>query len=234
MSSRTPRPLIELLKLKPGIIHNNRLGGGFRGDTETPEQHIPATGFKDRDWETCMTMNKTWGYKSYDHRWKSTEVLLRNLVDIVSKGGNYLLNIGPKKDGTIPEASIERLEEFGVWMKRNGEAIYGTEASPCDAPSWGRVTTKRDGADTILYLHVFDWPEEGKLQLGIENEIKSCSVLTDPAVKAEARLAGEMIVITVEGVAPDPICSVIKLGIKGEPVVTDPPVVRIKQRRSAR
>jgi alpha-L-fucosidase len=89
MNANRAAPLHELIALRPGLITNNRLGGGFRGDTETPEQHIPATGFKDRDWETCMTMNDTWGFKSYDHNWKSTETLIRNLVDIVSKGGNY-------------------------------------------------------------------------------------------------------------------------------------------------
>ena len=96
--------LAGLLKLKPEIIANNRLGSGYEGDTETPEQDIPATGIKDRDWETCMTMNDTWGFKSYDHNWKSTATLIRNLVDIASKGGNYLLNVGPTSEGLIPPA----------------------------------------------------------------------------------------------------------------------------------
>ena len=98
--------LLPLLKLQPGIITNNRLGGGYDGDTETPEQEIPATGYPGgRDWETCMTMNDTWGFKSYDHNWKSTETLIRNLIDIASKGGNYLLNVGPTAEGLIPEPS---------------------------------------------------------------------------------------------------------------------------------
>ena len=102
MNKERAEKLLPLLKLKPGIIHNNRLGGGYKGDTETPEQFIPATGYPGRDWETCMTMNDTWGYKSYDHNWKSTETLIRNLVDIASKGGNYLLNVGPTSEGLIP------------------------------------------------------------------------------------------------------------------------------------
>src|SRR5690606_1818577 len=91
----------DLLKLQPNIITNNRLmEGAFPGDTKTPEQRIPTLKELDgTDWETCMTMNDTWGYKSFDQNWKSTETLIRNLVDIASKGGNYLLNIGPKADG---------------------------------------------------------------------------------------------------------------------------------------
>ncbi len=140
MNKERADKLIELLKLKPGIIHNNRLGGGYKGDTETPEQYIPATGYPGRDWETCMTMNDTWGFKSYDHNWKPTETLIRNLVDIASKGGNYLLNVGPTAEGEIPAPSIERLKEVGAWMKVNGEAIYGTTASPFKRLPWGRCT----------------------------------------------------------------------------------------------
>ena len=106
-----------------------------------PSSTFPTPDIKG-DWETCMTMNDTWGYKSDDHHWKSTETLLRNLIDIASKGGNYLLNVGPKSDGTIPDESIERLRAMGKWMKTNGEAIYGTTASPIPHPAWGRITTK--------------------------------------------------------------------------------------------
>jgi len=104
------------------------------------------------DWETCMTMNDTWGYKSYDTNWKSTETLIRNLIDIASKGGNYLLNVGPKADGTFPKESIDRLKQIGAWMKVNGEAIYGTKASPLKPLAWGRCTKK----DNTLYLSVFN------------------------------------------------------------------------------
>ncbi|OGV59357.1 MAG: hypothetical protein A2283_24360, partial [Lentisphaerae bacterium RIFOXYA12_FULL_48_11] len=142
MTKERAEMLLPLLKLQPGIIWNNRLGGGYKGDTETPEQFIPATGYPGRDWETCMTMNDTWGYKSYDDKWKPVEVLLKNLVDIASKGGNYLLNVGPTDEGEIPAPSIERLKEVGKWLKVNGDAIYCTSASPFKKLKWGRCTQK--------------------------------------------------------------------------------------------
>ena len=170
--------LQPLITLQPGIITNNRLGGGYKGDTETPEQHIPATGYGDRDWETCMTMNGTWGFKSYDHNWKSTEMLIRNLVDIASKGGNYLLNVGPTAEGEIPQPSIERLKAIGQWMKIYGGSIYETTASPFARLTWGRCTKKTFINGVTLYLHVFDWPEDGKLLVpGLKNEVQQAYLI---------------------------------------------------------
>jgi len=150
--------LMDRVKEKqPQVIMNNRL---FR----IPEAHIPATGLPDLDWETCMTMNTTWGFSEHDHAWKSDEVLIRNLIDIASKGGNYLLNIGPTGDGSIPTESTKSLKVIGEWMDVNGEAIYGTKASPFEKLSWGRCSQKSlPGGKTRLYLHIFDWPADGKL-----------------------------------------------------------------------
>ncbi len=123
--------------LQPDILINNRVGKGrqgmqgmnkddsYAGDFGTPEQEI-LEGTSEMDWESCMTMNDTWGFKKNDDNWKSSETLIHNLIDIAAKGGNYLLNVGPTEEGLIPQPSIERLKDMGDWMKVNGEAIYGT------------------------------------------------------------------------------------------------------------
>ncbi len=165
----------SLTNLQPGIITNNRLGGD--GDFETPEQFIPATGL-DSDWESCMTINGSWGYRSNDHNWKSTEKLVRNLVDIASKGGNYILDVGPNAEGEIPEPAIERLKGIGEWMKVYSESIYETTASPFYKLPWGRCTKKTFINGATLYLHVFDWPKEGKLVLpGLKNRVSQAYLL---------------------------------------------------------
>lgn len=219
MTPQRAEKLAGLLALKPGIIHNNRLGGGYKGDTETPEQHIPATGFPGRDWETCMTMNDTWGFKSDDHHWKPLSTLLTNLVDIASKGGNYLLNVGPTAEGEIPAESIKLLKEVGAWMKVNGESIYGTHASPFKKLPWGRCTTKTAGDDTILYLHVLDWPKDGKLKVpGLKNAVKSANLLAGgTALTVESSENGP--VLTLPETAPDAICTTIRMLVQGRPEV---------------
>ncbi len=199
----------------PGIITNNRLGGGYPGDFETPEQHIPATGYGDRDWETCMTMNDTWGYKSYDHNWKSATVLIRNLIDTASKGGNYLLNVGPTAEGQIPQPSIERLKTIGQWMSVNGEAIYGTTASCFPKLPWGRCTKKIHPDGATLYLHVFDWPEDGRLLVpGLQNTVKSAALLAGKQTLAALNTA-DGVMLSLPRTAVDPIASVIVLEVEG-------------------
>lgn len=226
--------LMDLVRSKqPGIIMNNRLyrnrEAGWAsmgtegylpqldpkyGDFITPEQHIPATGMPGVDWETCMTMNTTWGYSEHDHAWKSDETLIRNLIDIASKGGNYLLNIGPKGDGSVPEESVKSMRAIGAWMKTNGEAIYATQASPfTELPFDGRCTQKPGK----LYLHVFDWPAEGKLLVPMTNTITKAYVLSAPAQELVVTSTENGPNVILPAAAPDATATVIVVEISGSP-----------------
>jgi alpha-L-fucosidase len=230
-------------KLRPGIIMNNRLGGGFRGDTETPEQTIPAKGYPGRDWETCMTINDTWGYKSDDTNFKSTETLIRNLCDIASKGGNYLLNVGPTSDGVIPQPEVERLKEIGTWMKVNGEAIYGTSptifgaeagsfsttekdrrGNPKFIPAWNWRCTTKPGK---IYIHIFSWPAGQIVLPGVKGKITKAYLLADSRHQAlKFQQTAQGVTIQLPDKAPDAIASVLCLKVRGEvaamPVQTSP------------
>jgi alpha-L-fucosidase len=219
-------------RYQPGIIINNRLyrspeAGWFDdhhlepfdsryGDFCTPEQRIPPTGVLGVDWETCMTINTTWGFSKFDHAWKSPQVLIRNLVDIASKGGNYLLNIGPMADGTVPPEIVERMEAIGRWMAVNGASIYGTTASPFVELAWGRCTMKRSADHVTLYLHVFDWPSDGKLAVpGLKNKVSGARLLAD-GTELETTDSDRGPVVHVLADAPDVDDSVVVLDVEGE------------------
>jgi len=208
MSRQEVHELAGLLKLQPRIISNNRLGNGVDGDTETPEQFIPATGYPGRDWETCMTINDTWGYKSYDNDWKPAATLIRNLIDIASKGGNYLLNVGPTSEGLIPQPSVERLQAVGAWLKVHGESIYGSSAGPFKRGlPWGRATQKAGK----IYLHVFDWPKDGKLVVPLANKPGKAALLAAAGRALQVTSGENGLTIAVPAEAPDKIASVIVL-----------------------
>ena len=202
----------------PGLISNNRLGGGVPGDTETPEQFIPATGFKGRDWETCMTMNDTWGFKSYDSNFKSTTTLVRNLIDIASKGGNYLLNVGPTSEGVIPAPEVDLLRQVGQWMKANGSSIYATNASPYRKLAFdGRATVK----GSTLFLNVFTWPSIGISLQGLQNSIKSAVVIaTGEKLSVEKKADGSYVIDRPSRL--DAISTAISLSLNGPPTVVEP------------
>lgn len=224
MTDAEAAKLNALLSMQPMIITNDRLKRpNYPGDFKTPEQRIPNLSDLDgKDWETCMTMNETWGYKSYANNWKSVETLVRNLIDIASKGGNYLLNVGPKSDGTFPQESIDILKGMGTWMKANNEAIYGSKANPLGSVTWGRITSKESKTGTTLYLSVFDWPKNGKLIIpGLKNEIISAKFLVN-GEQLKAKQEDEGLVINLPNAALDTIATVIKLEMKGTVAVDKP------------
>ena len=217
MTPERARPFFDLVTSYPNLLINSRLGGGVLGDFRTSEQRIPASAMLGRALEVNMTINNSWGYRSDDLNWKSARQLIRNLSDITSKDGNYLLNVGPTAEGVIPEPEAERLRAIGRWLKVNGDAIYGSRGGVYPtALAWGRTTQKpHPGAGVTLYLHVWDWPAGGKILLpDIQQTPRSGRMLAgEAAVTSQATAAG--LVVTLPGTAPDPDVSVVALEFAG-------------------
>jgi alpha-L-fucosidase len=229
MNKERAEKFLPVLAKYPNLITNDRLGGGIKGDTETPEQYIPATGFSGRHWEVCMTMNDTWGYKTNDHNWKSTKDLILKLSDIVSKGGNFLLNVGPTSEGEIPQPSIDRLRQVGEWMKVNGDAIYGTSANPFPYLPWGRTTIKGQK----LFLHVVDWPKDGILKLPMRNKAVNAYLMTNTQKNLGIVQDADFIKISVPTEAPDTLLPVVALEFEGKPDVLPIPTAGATARASS-
>lgn len=207
----------DVRALQPSIIINDRVGKRKEGDGDyrTPEQKIPAAAMEGQLWETCMTMNGTWGHSKHDDNWKSTADLVRKLIDIASKGGNFLLNVGPTAEGVIPAESVVRLRAIGAWMKTNSEAVYGTTRSPFEKHSFdGRCTVKGD----TVYVHVFEWPKQGTVEVrGLQGEVAGVRPL-DPSVGFPGysnTVAAEGTVLNLSRPArPDPYATVIAVQLK--------------------
>ena len=227
MTTERVEPFSAFMARHPEIINNNRLGQGFQGDTKTPEQHIPPRGYPGELFEVCMTMNDTWGFKKDDHNWKSVRQLLCNLSDISSKGGNFLLNVGPTADGTIPAESINRLQAVGRWMATNGEAIYGTGAGPFPKRlPWGRVTMRQNPDEsTTLYVHIWEWPKNGRLLLPTLKENPDTIRLLAADEKVGAKVTDEGLEMLLPNNAPDENISVLRLDFSGPVTVTQEPFV---------
>lgn len=255
-TSEYGRALYALCReLQPQVIVNNRVdkgragmagldtGPGFAGDFGTPEQEVPPTGLPGIDWETCMTMNRYWGWNRADEDWKSPTTLVQTLVDVASKGGNFLLNVGPRPDGSFPSRAVDRLAAIGDWMEVYGESIHGTEASPfAEQLPWGRCTTKRraDGG-TTLYLHVFDWPSTPQLKLpklgNREMRVHLLGAAADPRYAELPRvdeagryelswqLLDDGVQFFVPKVRPEHLVNVIAVELEDAPIVFAPPVI---------
>jgi alpha-L-fucosidase len=218
-------------ELQPAALVNDRIG--VDGDFVTPEQFIPDTIPTRRTarnwsgtarsqastqatvplpedfqlWETCMTINDTWAYNKYDQHFKSVKVLIQDLVNVASKGGNFLLDVGPTPEGTIQPEFIERLQAMGKWMKVNGDSIYGTTYGPWQNLPFGKTTAK----GKTIYLHVFDWPSKPELEVaGLKSRVTRIRVL-GTGKKAHFKQKRGRLLITVPRTAPDPNDSVLRI-----------------------
>ncbi len=177
-----------------------------------------------------MTMNDHWGYNKNDHNWKSAQTLVRNLIDCASKGGNYLLNVGPTSEGVIPDASLERLKQIGDWMQVNGEAIYGTSASPfARRLPWGRCTQKISGDVTKLYLHVFVWPTNGQLLVpGLQSKMQKAYLLADQsAKKLPTKNVKDGVQVKLPVTTSNDISTTVVLEIGGAVSIETPPKIEV-------
>ncbi|MCM8776729.1 MAG: alpha-L-fucosidase [Candidatus Omnitrophica bacterium] len=206
-------------KLQPDILINNR--SGLPEDFDTPEQHTTPS---ERPWESCMTIGDfcAWGYFKHNPNMKPTTQLIQNLVSCASNGGNYLLNIGPKPDGSVRNEEVKRLKEIGKWLNKNGEAIYGTERRPKDFGFWGAgmlgmATVK----GTNAYLHIFRWPGDTAVITGIKNKVLSTRILGSNRRLKTIKEDGKLIIKGLPVEPPDRYGTVITLELDGKPETFD-------------
>jgi len=210
--------LVDLVhKLQPDCLVSGRVGHGL-GDYDSAGDNQISVGQVKRDWETPVTMNDTWGFKRDDQNWKPTNILIQQLVQVSSRGGNYLLNVGPTSEGLIPQPSVERLTEVGKWLKVNNEAVYGAAPSPFpyELP-WGLLTTKPGR----VFLHVFKWPQKSLVIYGLKSKVRRAYVLADRkglkfTQQADAGTDHYALNIELPASAPDKNDSVIVLDVQGE------------------
>jgi len=202
--------LNEMVRSKqPDIIINNR--SGIPGDLETPEQHIQSF---NRPWEACMTMDDLWwGYHPGDPNIKTPMQLVRNLVRCVAGNGNFLLNVGPRADGTIPPIQAARLRAIGRWMKLNSESIYGAGSSPFGQAHLGHVTAK----DSTVYVHVTYWPGSQMVVAGIGNRVLNVRMLATGRKLRFEQHEDRLFVRGLPSKSPDPIDTVVAIEIEGKP-----------------
>jgi alpha-L-fucosidase len=212
--------------LQPATLINSRVGNygqELLGDYQSMSDNgMPPGGLKEY-WESAQTLNKTWGFDKNDTSWKSPEVVIQRLVEIVSRGGNYLLNIGPKGNGEIPVETVEIFNKVGPWVERNAESIYGTTANPFGELPWGYCTVK----GSRLYLFVRDWPNDGVLNVpGLNNKVISSYLLLDKSTKLSVKQVDKQTTISLPPKQTDNPVTVIVLEIDGSPKVNPPLVLQ--------
>ncbi len=196
--------------INPSVIVNNRLGFEV-GDYGTPEQKIPVRGLPG-PWETCMTLNDTWGFKKDDDNWKSDTTLITNLIHCASGGGNFLLNVGPTSTGIIPQPEVDRLMAMGKWLKVNGDAIYGSHRTPFKTALPFGYATEKPGK---VFLEITQWPKDGMITVPMKNKIIKAFLLAQPEAGLVTTSGKNGIVIHLPKQSPDPIASVVVLKING-------------------
>ncbi len=208
-------PFLALDRLQPNMIINDRLSADYQvGDTMTPEECVPDVGtLPGVDWETCMTINDSWGYDADDSDYKSAAFILESLIDVASKGGNFLLDVGPDAQGVIPAPEVKRLQAIGAWLKVNGAAIYGTGPTPfgAETTAWNWRCTTKPG---MLYISIFTWPQ-GHFDLsGVKGKVTKAYLLADPERHALVfSQDGGKLTVKLPDQAPDAIASVLCLEV---------------------
>lgn len=218
MTKAQSQELVDLVhSIQPDCLVSGRVGNGV-GDYDSAGDNQISMGGARRDWETPVTMNDTWGFKKDDVNWKPVSILIRQLVQVISQGGNYLLNVGPTADGLIPQPSVDRLAQVGDWLKMNKDAVYGAGPSPFpyELP-WGIITTKPGK----VYLHVFEWPQKELVLYGLKNKVRKAYLLASKSklkfVQGEDKtLDHNELTIQLPATAPDKNDSVIELELDGD------------------
>ncbi|MBU2877911.1 alpha-L-fucosidase [Aliiglaciecola lipolytica] len=230
MTKEQSQKLVDLTRsLQPKAMINSRIGNGV-GDFSTLGDHSLSQVNHPGLWETIDTTNNSWGDAWYDKNWKSGTEILHRLISTVARGGNYMLNIGPKGNGEVPEMAAKGLRRAGKWLEHSGETIYGAKGSPWGrAQAWGDITVKGNK----LYLHVFDWPENDQIHLaGLKNQITSARLLNAEELGFMAGLFGSdegevtysrqdngWTSFTLAMDKPDSLVPVIVVELDGEPEV---------------
>jgi alpha-L-fucosidase len=206
-----------LRTLDPDLVINNRVAKRkkFTKDFGTPENQTPGAAL-DHIWEACWTVNHSWGFKKSDTNWKSTEVLIQKLIDINTKGGNLLLNVGPQADGSWPDASIRQLKEMGAWNAEHSEAVYGADPVDLSAQSWGRLAQAKGSTleEGELFAYVFNWPASGRLEIkGLS--VDQAEAFTDDGASLPVTVTPAGLKIDLSSVAATPLATVLRIKYSG-------------------
>ena len=221
------KDFVNLIRdIQPATLINGRVGHynqEFLADYQSMSDNGMPPGGLEEYWESPQTLNGTWGYSKHDLLWKTPETIIIKLVEIASRGGNYLLNIGPDGNGVIPDTTVQIFKKVGSWLERNAESIYGTTANPFGELPWGYCTIK----DNKIYVFVREWPVEKTISLsGLKNKVTSAYLLINKTTTLEIEQTGDLTKIKLPDQAPDSPVSVLVLETDDVPKVDPPKVIQ--------